>query len=431
MSEESSAPQVPPQDLDEANSGHIEQDLDQKYQETLDVAKSLDEASTVSVKEAEADISAYGVRSLYAKPDDQGLLILGRSVPKELDEERFEDYQAMIENISTHGYLEPDTKKRYQHQFSARGYDSLYGLYNPLFTGEIYKEPVKMYLYGGETAEEALSEVAQQFGLDEKDQELLKQVSQEKTSVEANPKQGSNFMYQYSWPFVEVGNVNGEVKARIGINIIRRNDGSGSDHVDFRGVSVQADKALEMISGGMQEFAEQAEASKASVADAPTAESLKQKITAEREDSASSFVEQLKKMAPETRALDDQRLIELVKRTAEAHYGAGENYPDVPPAELHVIKVMMDKDASFGGFTKKDNKEVLSAGKDDLPNFWEPHTLLRANGRTGLVTQIDVSSRGTMASGPYEELGREEFDAEKSARLRQQMFETKTQNHLN
>lgn len=410
---------LPPQDLGEAHHEQAEFDVTQKYHDTLLAAQSLDEVSTVSIQEAVDEISAIEPRVQYALPDNEGVLVLNSGLlSQDFIEKRATAYQAVVDRVATHGYLEPGTSKTYQATFSLHE-RSVPFEYN-FGGGAVLMSAIRMRLQGGSRTEGTFLELAEKFGLEDKEVERLKYVAQTKHNVESNPRQGSNFLYHYSAPLLEIGLVDGEVKARLGV--ILTHEADEHDIVDFEGVYVPVEQAIGIVADGIESYAEQAETSKATADEAPKVEVLTQEILEKREASLKAFIEQFKKFAPEATVLSDEELSSLVKLAIENFHMRRDSERELGPIEKHVVDLMRDKDASFGAISNKENEVGVQK-----PGFSKPMSRLIANGRTGLVTRFDYEADPSHpANIGIKPSGEEVFDAEKSAELRKQMFEAKT-----
>lgn len=415
---------IPPQELGETRHEQVEYDVARRYQDVLTTAQSLNEASEVSTQQAVEVMLAVGDRFLYAKPDDEGVLVLNRhgsqyEQQEDVIAQGVAKYHKTIDRIASHGFLAPDLAKSFKRTFAVRPIEIEN---HSLVLSEMLEAPVRMAVSQSETSTlDTFLSFARQFGLDEQATDTLKRTAETKQRIEGNPREGSNFMYHYSPLFLEVGLSGNVVQARLGVIKTRVNDGAGLDHVSFEGVYVSVEQALAIINSNMEGYALEAEPEKTQAAEAPTAEELTQNILSQREESAKAFVEQFKEFAPEASTLTDAELLALAKVAAESSDGRGGPALEVNPVEKHIIDTMRDKDASFRIISNKDN-EV------DVPkqSFWDPASQLVADGRSGLVTRIDYDGDPSSFAASAKELGREVHDPEKSARLRQQMFEAKT-----
>lgn len=411
---------LPPQDLGEAHNEQAEFDVTQKYQDTLSVVQSLNESSTVTIQEAVDKLGALEPRVQYALPDSEGVLVLNSSMlPTDYVEKGATECQGVIDRVAAHGYLQPNKANAYQSTFSVKE-RSVPTEPNVKNGGEILTSVIRMRLQGGNEEEGMFLGLAEKFGLEDRDIEHLKYVIQTKHNIESNPRQGSNFLYRYSAPLLEVGVVDGEVKARLGV--ILTHEADEHDIVDFEGVYVPAEQAINMVADGIKSYAEQAETSKATVDEAPSVEALTQAMLEKRETSLKAFIEQFKKFAPEATVLSDEELSSLVEVAIEGFHMRRASERELGPIEKHMVDLMRDKDASFGARSNKENEVGV-----EKTGFMNPVSRLVANGRTGLVTRLDYEADpGHVANSGIKPTGEEVFDAEKSAQLRKQMFEAKT-----
>lgn len=362
----------------------------------------ISEASTISTDAERQKVKSIGKQIGYVEEKSDTLVVndfgpdLGRL------EVQLASYDKTVARIRAHGRLDPEVMKQFRDRFNNRReyYHSYDYVEDPL------GEPLKMFLDRGEGIPYAVAvtKLANDLGLEQAALQRVLDIIDRGQQVMANPGLGSNFLYKYSAPYLEIGTSNqGEVTARLGVTL-KHDSSMGDDEnvISFKGVSVPVDQALDVLDAEITRYAQIADKSKVEIDTVQPAHALKEQVLAKREEDAQRFIDQFKKYAPEFADMGDDRLLALLKAASENRGQNGSTESPDKKVDSLVIELMRSGNA------------LLHVACDASGNFvdsrtvstWAPQSHLYADGRAGTVTQVDYTASPFSFAAQGKEIGR-------------------------
>lgn len=175
----------------------------------------------------------------------------------------------------------------------------------------------------------AAADLAARFELDEYAKSWLQRKAGEITRVRMNRGEGANFLYQYSPLELDImrDQESGGLCARLGWTLSHMSPEGyvNGGRLQFNGVEVDVDKALDMIQELVQYYEEKADAGIASILSNEGKQELLRVATERTENDTETFIAQFRADAPEMGEIDDTTLKELMKTSKKNMYSSAQD----------------------------------------------------------------------------------------------------------